>query len=266
MNVFKKLSLTFGLLGCSISPLFSTSCVNKQQYSVNDLINLYTKPASQKNGQWKSAGSDAIKFNNFLANVKTACFFSNLDNLINEMLYDTFHFINTPSYTFNNFQFTNDNETLIQLYNNNVVDFSFVYSSLTNVKTLTKDGFNSYSIVFSSMLQVSFKHSHEISKTHAVPAGTTITYIGEFQEDNFLSLNKDNQEETKMLPKNPSEYYKYGTTTNQYKWRQNFPSFQNSDKIFGVIKTSIVPMTVFPITLDYMTESTWTNYIWTDML
>ena len=266
MNVFKKLFLTFGLLGCSISPLFSASCGNKQQYSVSDLINLYTQPVPEKKGVWKSdlGASLAARFNKFLTAVKSTCFSANLDNLVNEMLYDTFHFINLPSYTLNNFQFTSENETLIQLYEKNVVDFSFVYSSLTDVKPLTKDGFNSYSIVFSSMLQVSFRQSHKISDIHTVPAGTTITYIGEFQEENFLSVNKDNQTESKMLPENPSEYYKYGTASNQYKWRPNFPSFQNSDKIFGIIKTSIAPMTVFPITLDYMTESTWTNYVWTD--
>ncbi|MDE6477181.1 MAG: hypothetical protein K2L48_03240, partial [Mycoplasmoidaceae bacterium] len=170
-------------------PFICSSCSSKQTYNLDDLLNLYKKP--------NDFGLYTIEYesnpcHHFLNDVKNKCFVSDTNNILKEMLYDTFHFINIKGYELGDRKFTKDNESLIDLYNNNIVNFSFVYSSINKVEPYSSNEESGYKIIFSAMLDVTYKKNYSASSTtNPIQSGTTISYIGEFQENNFLSLSKD---------------------------------------------------------------------------
>lgn len=256
--IFKSLKI-ITLISCFSTVVISSSCSSKQSYTLNDLLNLYEKP--------KDFGSHTVEYENdpchyFLNDVKNKCFISDTNNISKEMLYDTFHFINIKGYELGDCKFTKDNESLIDLYNNNIVNFSFVYSSINRVEPYSSNEESGYKIIFSAMLEVTYKKKYSASSgSNPIQSGTTLSYIGEFQENNFLALNKDPSKD--KIPENWQEYYKSSEgTINKYHWRPFFPSYADDLKIFGIIRSNIFPNSIFEITNDYMTESTWINYDW----
>lgn len=226
-------------------PVFSVSSCNKTDKTLNYVLSLYDpnnqptrttfKAATQSDEREKVVdfNKQIIKLDNFK------------QNILDDLVYRSFHFLNENKFEINKCQFTPDDKNFLDLYysENSPVKFA---ASISKLEFNDLDG-SKHELIFNGMFQVVFTRDYTPPQMTEVPAGTTITFIVEVDEYDFFDLEN--------LPPSLSYYEK---KDDQYLWKPYYPNYQNKnnfDQIFGIIQTNKYQGINFGIDKDYFLDN-----------
>ncbi len=258
--IFKTLLICLSV--AIVIPMFTTTSCASQEDVVKKIIDIVENPQSEsKVIRVSPAGCVPNSINKYAYD---NYFFNDRSILKNEIVYDCFHLIKKKGLKLNNVNYTKEDESLIDLYKNNIVALS---ASVSPNNSITVHSFpelkkDSISASFEAALFIEYMKDYKVNDSKTVAAGTIINCIPEFYEPEMAVCYKTTEDCPEGYYKNPEPYQT--NEANKYKWCPLYPSFNpnfgKTEKTFGVITILEQHTSVLPITLDYMMEDTYTNY------